>query len=208
MNFGWPAREGNSGSGTINPDFTAATLTFPILAIARAGGQCSTSGGAMYRGNDIRPWRGRYIWSDYCSARFYSALYDGTTLVDVQEHASQLRNLTTGSIINIPSVSMIAEDGAGELYILQANRGTSSGGAVYRLVPQGPFPPLADVGVAGGLPGADGAFDNNDFIAFIDFFFAGDPRADMGVAGGLRGVDQQLDNNDFIVFIDAFFLGQ
>ena len=33
----------------------------------------------------------------------------------------------------------------------------------------------ADFGVQGGLPGHDGLFDNNDFIAFINAFFDGCP---------------------------------
>ena len=42
----------------------------------------------------------------------------------------------------------------------------------------GPPPPVqacgpADVGSAGGMPGPDGFLDNNDFIAFIEQFFAG-----------------------------------
>ncbi|MFT3683379.1 MAG: GC-type dockerin domain-anchored protein [Phycisphaerales bacterium] len=65
----------------------------------------------------------------------------------------------------------------------------------------------ADLGITGGLPGHDGALDNNDFIAFINYFFNQDPTADMGVAGGLPGHDGQLDNNDFVAFISAFFAG-
>jgi hypothetical protein len=49
--------------------------------------------------------------------------------------------------------------------------------------------------------------DNNDFIAFISYFFANDVRADFGVAGGLPGRDGAFDNNDFIAFIAAFFDG-
>jgi microcystin-dependent protein len=62
-----------------------------------------------------------------------------------------------------------------------------------------------DVGVQGGLPGRDGIRDNNDFIVFINDFFAGNFAADFGRQGGLHGPDGQLDNNDFIVFIDEFF---
>jgi hypothetical protein len=65
----------------------------------------------------------------------------------------------------------------------------------------------ADIGSAGGLPGADNHLDNNDFIAFINFFFNGNPLADRGVTGGLPGHDGQFDNNDFIVFINQFFAG-
>ncbi|MFT3686899.1 MAG: GC-type dockerin domain-anchored protein [Phycisphaerales bacterium] len=65
----------------------------------------------------------------------------------------------------------------------------------------------ADLGRQGGVTGADGSLDNNDFIAFISFFFNADPHADMGRQGGLPGRDGQFDNNDFIAFINAFFAG-
>jgi len=208
-NLGWPCFDGSSGSAcsALNTDFTVATLTYPLLSISGAGSTCSTIGGVMYRGNDLRPWRGRFIWSDACSSQLYSAAFDGTALTDQQTHTAQLQHAVTGAQLTINNISMVAEDGAGELYICQANRGTSSGGSIYRIVAAGPQPPLADVGRQGGLAGADGVLDNNDFVAFIDFFFSNDPRADMGAQGGVRGVDQALDNNDFVVFIDAFFLG-
>ncbi|MDP1663012.1 MAG: GC-type dockerin domain-anchored protein [Phycisphaerales bacterium] len=68
-------------------------------------------------------------------------------------------------------------------------------------------PCLCDLGSQGGVPQADGQLDNNDFIAFIDHFFAQDTRADLGRTGGEQGTDGQFDNNDFIVFIDLFFEG-
>ncbi len=63
----------------------------------------------------------------------------------------------------------------------------------------------ADVGIQGGGPGHDRLLNNNDFIAFIDLFFANDPAADLGSQGGVQGADGQWNNNDFIVFIDYFF---
>ena len=63
----------------------------------------------------------------------------------------------------------------------------------------------ADVGESGGVRGRDGLRDNNDFIAFINLFFALDVAADLGTLGGLPGRDGAFDNNDFIAFIDAFF---
>jgi uncharacterized membrane protein len=65
----------------------------------------------------------------------------------------------------------------------------------------------ADFGSQGGIAGPDGLLDNNDFIAFIDAFFAASPRADLGVQGGIPGADGLFDNNDFVVFIDLFFAG-
>ncbi|MFT3686909.1 MAG: GC-type dockerin domain-anchored protein [Phycisphaerales bacterium] len=70
-----------------------------------------------------------------------------------------------------------------------------------------PAPCAADLGMQGGLPGSDHALDNNDFIAFINYFFAANAMADMGVQGGLAGHDGHFDNNDFIAFINAFFAG-
>jgi hypothetical protein len=65
----------------------------------------------------------------------------------------------------------------------------------------------ADVGSTGGVHEADGTLDNNDFIVYIDNFFAADPAADVGSVGGTHGGDGVFDNNDFIVFIDLFFAG-
>jgi hypothetical protein len=65
----------------------------------------------------------------------------------------------------------------------------------------------ADLGSAGGVQTPDGQLDNNDFIAFITYFFASDSEADLGVGGGLSGSDGTFDNNDFIAFINDFFSG-
>lgn len=65
----------------------------------------------------------------------------------------------------------------------------------------------ADIGSQGGVSSScgDGRLDNNDFIVFIDRFFAGDASADVGQQGGVPGADGLYDNNDFIVYIDLFF---
>ncbi|MFT3686594.1 MAG: GC-type dockerin domain-anchored protein [Phycisphaerales bacterium] len=65
----------------------------------------------------------------------------------------------------------------------------------------------ADVGQQGGASGFDGSLDNNDFIVFINYFFAQNPIADQGQQGGVPGSDGQYDNNDFIAFIANFFGG-
>ncbi|HZW06375.1 MAG TPA: GC-type dockerin domain-anchored protein, partial [Phycisphaerales bacterium] len=64
---------------------------------------------------------------------------------------------------------------------------------------------LADLGGTGGVPGFDNHLDNNDFVVFIDFFFAHNPLADQGSIGGVPGADGVWDNNDFVVYIDNFF---
>lgn len=66
---------------------------------------------------------------------------------------------------------------------------------------------LADVGAAGGQSCFDTLLDNNDFIVFVNSFFASSPTTDIGVAGGFPGSDAKWDNNDWIVFLNQFFEG-
>ena len=64
----------------------------------------------------------------------------------------------------------------------------------------------ADLASAGAAVGPDSHRDNNDFILFIDYFFAQNPLADVGSAGGVAGADGAWDNNDFVVFFNSFFM--
>ena len=65
----------------------------------------------------------------------------------------------------------------------------------------------ADIGSVGGVLGGDGVLDNNDFVVFVEQFFAAAPLADIARTGGIEGPDGRQDSNDFIVFIDRFFSG-
>ena len=88
-----------------------------------------------------------------------------------------------------------------------AGGGVAQGMAGIVTVIDAPPACTADVGTAGGQPGQDGALDNNDFIAFITFFFEQSPVADMAQPVGEPGSDGAWDNNDFIAFITHFFNG-
>ncbi|MDP1662307.1 MAG: GC-type dockerin domain-anchored protein, partial [Phycisphaerales bacterium] len=60
----------------------------------------------------------------------------------------------------------------------------------------------ADLGSTGGVAPGDGTLDNNDYVVFIDYFYAQNTKADLGVTGGIHGEDGVFDNNDFIAFND------
>jgi hypothetical protein len=64
---------------------------------------------------------------------------------------------------------------------------------------------IADIGSQGGAVGPDGRLDSNDFVVFVDRFFALDAIADVGSQGGLIGADAAYDSNDFVAFVSAFF---
>jgi hypothetical protein len=84
---------------------------------------------------------------------------------------------------------------------------TSESGTNYTGQINPPVDCPADLGGQGGLPGADGHLDNNDFVVFIDYFFNHNALADVGMQGGVPGHDNLWDNNDFVVYIDQFFAG-
>lgn len=68
-------------------------------------------------------------------------------------------------------------------------------------------PCTPDLGSQGGLSQPDGSLDQNDFVSFVDQYFARDYHADVGKQGGLVGSDGLLDNNDFVAFINLFMNG-
>ncbi|HZW07184.1 MAG TPA: GC-type dockerin domain-anchored protein [Phycisphaerales bacterium] len=105
-----------------------------------------------------------------------------------------------------------APDGTDPTGTLAMWTGTAGGG-VYRVSLTGVCFAVAscgpaDIGSIGGIPGPDSRLDNNDFIVFIDYFFARSGVADVGSTGGVAGSDNAWDNNDFVVYIDMFFSGQ
>jgi hypothetical protein len=91
---------------------------------------------------------------------------------------------------------------AGQMAINLRTNMTGGGGS-------GPSSPCGPADIAGGgaAPGADNFLDNNDFIFYIQLFFASDPAADIASGGASPGSDGFWDNNDFILFIQNFFDG-
>ena len=164
-----------------------------------------------------------------------SVLTEYDMVVVINPRAATLTGLAVNGVAlrSLPTLSMTALGGSGNMTVTNALGATevfafliresdtgvtlaaaslgipgrtvplAAGETVYLLEPCGP----ADVAQQGGIAGADGVLDNNDFVVFIDWFFAQLPEADRGVTGGIPGSDGAFDNNDFVVFIDQFFAG-
>jgi glucose/arabinose dehydrogenase len=104
----WEPRTGCDQSG----------ITLPVHEYEdRVSGECSITGGYVYRGAEEPALTGAYLFSDYCSGRIWSLHQDtGGEWVRTELLDTDLR------------VSSFGEDGAGEVYVTDLD-----GGRVFRL---------------------------------------------------------------------------
>ena len=114
VNYGWNVTEGSNCYQSAPCSKTDFQL--PVLEYNHDSGQCSITGGFVYRGSAIPELSGTYFYADYCAGWVRSFKYDGA--------ATDRRQWDLGAIGNITSFGL---DSNGEIYI------TSSNGRVYRL---------------------------------------------------------------------------
>lgn len=115
LNFGWPITEG----AHCFPEDKACDrrgLEEPIFDYPHEEGNCSITGGYVYRGTQIPALVGAYIFGDFCSGKIWALAREGTDW-----NATALLDTDL-------SLSSFGEDEAGELYVTDLNRG-----GVYRL---------------------------------------------------------------------------
>lgn len=115
-NLGWPIMEGLSCFSASGCD--QGGLTLPVAEYAHVGGNCSVTGGYVYRGVAFPQWQGIYFYGDYCSGRIWALAPDG------------VGSWTTTEVMDTPlTLSSFGEDEAGELYALDYGAGV-----IYRLI--------------------------------------------------------------------------
>jgi hypothetical protein len=124
VNFGWNIMEGFHcyNAATCNQ----AGLTLPLAEYQHGSGDCSVTGGYVYRGAASPTLSGLYLFGDYCSGRIWSVSASGP--------AAQAPTLLLDSAHNISS---FGEDVAGEVYLV------AHGGGIYRLRATGTVTRLA-----------------------------------------------------------------
>jgi hypothetical protein len=114
QNYGWKVMEGTQcgGGGTSGcPSGTATCgspgLTLPIVEYPHSGGDCSITGGYVYRGtvNSLRL-RGVYLYGDYCTGKIWGATRTVTGTWSTYLFSPRAAGLTT-----------FGEDAAGEIYL-------------------------------------------------------------------------------------------
>lgn len=108
QNYGWNCKE-----GTLTYDDTAcddnAIYTNPLFEYQHelAAGDCSISGGVVYRGTEFADLYGKYIYTDFCSGRIWALSKDG----DVVES-----NIEMGDFVQ-NDFTILDQNEKGELFV-------------------------------------------------------------------------------------------
>lgn len=146
-NYGWRCKEGLHDYN-MSGSCVSLQLTDPIHEYSHAGGNCSVTGGFVYRGATYPRMQGIYFYGDYCSATIWGLRQDGDSWQNKELlHETRLSG----------SLTSFGEDEGGELYVLDY-----IGGAIYPLTDPtvAVQPPLTGIELAPaqseqtGLPGA------------------------------------------------------
>ena len=125
INYGWNIMEGAICTPGVDPNCNKTGLTLPVLDYDHSNGNCSVTGGYVYRGSAIPGIQGTYFYADYCAGWVKSFVYRNGAATDQKDWKS----LSPGG-----NITSFGEDSQGELYIL-----TSQGG-VYRIIAAALFP--------------------------------------------------------------------
>jgi glucose/arabinose dehydrogenase len=118
QNYGWNLMEGFHCFDAATCDQTG--LTLPVAEYAHGQGDCSVTGGYVYRGSAAPSLAGAYLYADFCSGRIWT-----------------LRRLPGGAwssslLLDTPrQVSSFGEDRDGDLYLVDLQ------GGVYRFTEPG-----------------------------------------------------------------------
>ena len=124
-NYGWDCREGTVAYSDPSPGIscTGKVFTNPVTVYGHGGGNCSVTGGYVYRGAVFEDLVSHYLLADYCSGRLWT-LSSGAGSPTLTLHRDTDANITS-----------FGESEAGEIYA------TDQVGRVYRVV----APPFRDV---------------------------------------------------------------
>jgi glucose/arabinose dehydrogenase len=112
-NLGWNLFEGTH-TYREGPD---TEVVMPIVELNHDDGNCSVTGGYVYRGKKIPGLRGWYLYTDYCNGALRAVKVDADGQVQQQDLG-----------ITASNVSSFGQDNAGELYVLSQSAG------VFRVV--------------------------------------------------------------------------
>jgi len=118
LNFGWPCREGLHDFDRDPAGVCSPPLVEPVLEYEHVDGNCSVTGGYVYRGTAL-PLTGSYLFGDWCTRRIW---------VGSNKGGAWSTEEWEGTSDTLSSLSAFGQDENCELYV--ADR---AGGALYRI---------------------------------------------------------------------------
>ena len=125
VNYGWRCREGKHWYSTSGCDTHAPwPYVDPLVEYAHSAGNCSVTGGYVYRGSIQRDLAGHYVFGDYCSGMIWSVSSAASSSSIVYQRDTNLY------------ITSFGEGENGELYLTD-----QGGGRLYRVV----APPFDDI---------------------------------------------------------------
>ena len=104
-NYGWNVMEGKHCYNASSCSTSSKTL--PVAEYGHTGGNCSITGGYVYRGSAYPALAGQYVLADFCSGRFYTMPAEGSSLW-----------MRRDTVLNVTS---FGESEDGELYAVTIN---------------------------------------------------------------------------------------
>jgi glucose/arabinose dehydrogenase len=116
-NYGWRIME---GTHCFNPNpCSMAGLTLPVVEYGHGAGDCSVTGGHVYRATTYPRMQGLYFYGDFCSGRIWalrrvSGNWQSTLLLDTSIQISAFGEDESGNLF-------VASYGTGELFPLVDN---------------------------------------------------------------------------------------
>jgi glucose/arabinose dehydrogenase len=126
-NYGWKMMEGStcgsggtSGCPTGTPACNSPVLTAPAFEYPHSGGDCSITGGYVYRGRLFLRLIRTYFYGDYCSGKIWGSRFS-SSFFDTRLFSARA-----------PGVTTFGEDATGEIYL------ATEGGLLARIVDANP----------------------------------------------------------------------
>ncbi len=121
-NLGWSAFEGTNPNPNVDPEGRQGTDPVPpVFEYSHENGNCSITGGFVYRGPGVPDLQGAYVFADYCAGRVRAVrLADDGTLAAEYDLG-----------VDVPGAAAFGTDADGEAYVLSTN------GSITRLVANG-----------------------------------------------------------------------
>jgi len=111
-NYGWKCYEGNHEYNTTDCS-AMSEYTFPIFEFPHEqGGNCSITGGLVYVKDTSATLYGQYLFTDYCSGKFWSTKYHGSNQFTTQElNAAPFGGFTTFGYDDEKNIYVARENG-------------------------------------------------------------------------------------------------